>query len=66
MSQQLSVSEKYSLSFAEAALYTGIGRDKLYQLVKDNPGAAWHFGIGNRTRIKRKLFEEYLNQINKL
>lgn len=66
MVQKLPINEKYSLSFEEAAAYTGIGDKKLRQMVKANPNANWHFGSMGKTRIKRKLFEEYLDNINKL
>lgn len=64
--QNLPIDQKYSLSFEEAAAWTGIGHRKLRQMVKDNPDALWHFGSMGKTRIKRKLFEQYLDQINKL
>lgn len=52
--------EKASLSIVEAAGYSGIGQTKLRQLVsrEDCPFALW---VGRKCLIKRKQFDEYLN-----
>ena len=49
--------EKPFLSIEEASVYTGIGRDKLYELTnpEDCPFVLW---IGNRRMIKRRVFDE--------
>lgn len=41
--------------------YTGIGRDKLYELTnpEDCPFVLW---IGNRRMIKRRVFDEYIEK----
>lgn len=51
--------EKPFLSIEEASVYTGIGRDKLYELTnpEDCPFVLW---IGNRRMIKRRVFDEYI------
>ena len=50
---------KTNLSIEEAIAYTGIGRDKLYEMTtrEDCPFVLW---IGNRRLIKRKAFDEYI------
>ncbi len=50
---------KTNLSIEEAVAYTGIGRDKLYEMTsRDNcPFVLW---IGNRRLIKRQVFDEYI------
>ena len=50
---------KANLSVEEASAYTGISRDKLYELTnRENcPFVLW---IGNRRLIKRKAFDEYI------
>jgi len=53
--------EKYMLTLREAAEYFHIGEKKLRQIVDDNMGAQFLLESGNRVMIKRKLFEEYLN-----
>ena len=49
------------LSVEEAVAYTGIGRDKLYELTnpEDCPFVLW---IGNRRMIKRRVFDEYIEK----
>ena len=46
----------------EAAEYTGIGRDKLYEMTSlaDCPFVLW---VGNRRMIKRRIFDEYIEQM---
>ena len=53
--------EKYMLTLREAAEYFHIGEKKMRQIVDDNMDAKFLLGNGNRVMIKRKLFEEYLN-----
>lgn len=53
---------KANLSIEEAAAYTGIGRDKLYEMTSlaDCPFVLW---VGNRRMIKRRIFDEYIEQM---
>lgn len=53
---------KSNLSIDEAVLYTGIGRDKLYEMTnrEDCPFVLW---IGNRRMIKRKAFDDYITKM---
>lgn len=50
---------KANLTIEEAAAYSGIGRDKLYDMTnrEDCPFVLW---IGNRRLIKRQVFDEYI------
>lgn len=50
------------LTIEEAAEYTGIGRDKLYEMTSlaDCPFVLW---VGNRRMIKRRIFDEYIEQM---
>ena len=50
------------LTIDEAAEYTGIGRDKLYEMTSlaDCPFVLW---VGNRRMIKRRIFDEYIEQM---
>ena len=49
--------EKYMLTLREAAEYYYIGEKKMRQIVDAN----FLLESGNRIMIKRKLFEEYLD-----
>lgn len=57
---------KYALTIYEAAEYFGIGRHRLRTLVKENRQADFVLWIGVKIEIKRKFFEEFLNNINAL
>ena len=50
---------KSNLSIEEATAYTGISRDKLYEMTnrEDCPFVLWS---GNRRLIKRQVFDEYI------
>ena len=54
--------EKYMLTLRKAAEYFHIGEKKMRQIVDENMGATFLLENGNRVMIKRRLFEEYLNQ----
>ena len=53
--------EKYMLTLREAAEYFHIGEKKMRQIVEENMNAKFLLENGNRIMIKKKLFEEYLN-----
>nr|WP_300807813.1 excisionase [uncultured Acetatifactor sp.] len=53
--------EKYTLSIEEAADYFRIGQRRLRQMVTDNPNANFVLSNGNRIQIKRKLFEQFID-----
>ena len=54
--------QKYTLTLNEASEYFGIGYKKLYALVHDNPDESFILWNGNRALIKRKQFEDYIDQ----
>jgi len=53
--------EKYMLTLREAAEYFHIGEKKMRQIVDENMGAGFLLESGNRVMIKRKRFEEFLD-----
>ena len=54
--------ERYLLTIREAAEYFHIGEKKLRQIVEENGTADFIIMNGNRAMIKRKAFEQYLDQ----
>lgn len=60
------VSDKYGLTIEEAAAYFGIGEEKIRKLISNNPDADYLLKNGRKSVIKRKLFEEYLNNIDSI
>ena len=53
--------KKYSLSIQEAAEYYGIGEKRIRQIAADNPNGNFVLEVGSHIRIKRELFEKYLD-----
>ena len=62
MPKEVPIWVKYALTICEAALYFRIGETKLRQIVEENSDAEFVIRIGNRTLIKRKIFEQYVDQ----
>ena len=56
--------EKYTLNVEEAAIYYGIGIKRLYEIIRSNPNADFLLEIGSHYRIKRNLFEKFLDKVN--
>ena len=53
---------KYTLSVQEAARYFRIGEKKMRKLIEENPDANYILWNGTRPQIKRRLFEQYLDE----
>ena len=53
---------KYTLSVQEAAKYFRIGDKKMRKLIEENPSAKYILWNGTRPQIKRRLFEQYLDE----
>ncbi len=61
MNNKVPVWEKYALTITEAAEHFHIGENKLRNVVDSNLEANYLLFNGNRILIKRKLFEQYLD-----
>lgn len=59
----LSIEKKFNLTVQEAVEYSGIGRNKLYELLK-NPDCIFRLCVGRKILVKRKQFEKYLETAN--
>lgn len=53
------ICNKFTLTVEEATQYFNIGRDKIYQLTKEE-GCKFVLHNGRNILIKRELFEKYL------
>lgn len=62
MKYEVPVWEKANLTLEEAAAYFGIGINKLRELTGDE-NCKYVLWVGSKRLIKRKRFEEYLNQL---
>ena len=58
--------EQYLLSINEAAEYFNIGKDKIRRIIKENPDAKFILWNGTRAQIKRKKFEQLIDEVNTL
>ena len=56
--------ERYALTIEEAAKYFRIGENKLRRLAEENHFADCLLQNGNRTLIKRKQFEKFIDTLN--
>lgn len=56
---------KLNITVEEAISYSGIGRDKIYELTnqEDCPFVLW---IGTKRLIKRRKFDEYIESVNSI
>lgn len=54
---EIPVWKKLNLTFEEAAEYSQIGQNRLRELAKQ-PGCPWILKVGNKTLIKRTIFEQ--------
>lgn len=55
--------QKYTLTVEEASRYFRIGQAKLRRIINESENADFILWNGNRPQIKRKLFEEFVDQL---
>ena len=61
LSRAVPIYRKYTLTVDEAAMYFGIGQNRLRRLIAENSDADYLVSIGSKTLIKRKLFEQFVD-----
>jgi len=54
---------KYTLTVEEAAVYFRVGENKLRKIIAENKDADFLLWNGTRPQIKRKKFEEYIDNV---
>lgn len=57
--------EKMTLSILEAAEISGIGRNKILDLIKNDPRFPY-IKVGTHHKINRQMLQEYLNEATRL
>ena len=63
---KLAISEKYTLTVAEACEYFNIGDKKLRKLIDENKGAEYIITNGKKYLIKRKKFEDFIDKTSSI
>ncbi len=58
------LNQKLLLSPKECAEYTHIGEQKIREIAENNPTMDWILRIGAHLKIKRPLFERWLDSVN--
>lgn len=56
----------YTLTIKQAAEYFGIGQNKLREICNENKNASFVLWNGTKVLIKRKIFEEFIDETNVL
>lgn len=59
---EIPVWRKYVLSVQEASEYFHIGYKKMRTIINEHPNEKFVLWNGTRPQIKRKLFEEYIDE----
>lgn len=57
---------KILLNIKEASDLFGIGQHRLREIVKEDYECRYHLMIGRAIKIKRKQFEEFINQVEQI
>lgn len=60
------INEKYNLTIKEAVEYFNIGEKSIRKIVADNPTAEYLLMVGNKVLIKRKLFEQFIDETSSI
>ena len=60
---QVQIQNKFCLTIDEAVIYCNIGEKKLRKLVSDNLDSGFIIQNGVKFLIKRKRFEDFLNDL---
>ena len=63
MKEKVPIYQKQTLTLEEAAEYSNIGINRLTMLIKE-PTCNFVLYVGNKRSIKRKLFDEFIENIN--
>lgn len=64
VSKDVPIRDKFLLTIKESSLYFNIGENKMHKIANEYVDSEYKFVLqnGGRTMIKRKKFEDFLNQ----
>lgn len=63
MRKEIPIWEKANLTLEEAAAYSGIGTGKLREITNDK-NCNFVLWVGNKRLIKKRLFDQYMEQVD--
>lgn len=63
---EMPIWEKYALTINEAVQYFNLGEKKIRQIVREYEDSDFIMHNGNKALIKRKKFEEFLNETSSI
>lgn len=64
--ETVAVENKVLLNISEAADLFGIGQHRLREIISEDYGSKFHLMLGRTIKIKRKQFEEFVEQAEQL
>ena len=59
--ETIPIQDRYSITIDEAAGYSLIGENRLRKIIEENRELNWILRVGSQVRVKRKLFEKWLD-----
>ena len=62
----MTLENKILLNIKEASDLFGIGQHRLRDIVKEDYGNKYHLMLGRTIKIKRKQFEEFIDQVEQI
>lgn len=62
----IALENKVLLNVAEASELFGIGQHRLREIVQEDYNSKFHLMLGRTIKIKRKQFEEFIEQVEQL
>lgn len=63
---QMNPEQRYSMTIEEAAGYSLIGEGRLRKIIEEDRTLEWVLRVGSQVRIKRVLFEKWLDRMYNL
>lgn len=59
---EIAPQDRYALTIEEAAGYSLIGENRLRKIIEEDRGLDWVLKVGSQVRVKRQLFEKWLDR----
>ena len=64
--EAMALDKKILLNIKEASDLFGIGQHRLREIIREDYGNRYHLMLGRTIKIKRKQFEEFINQLEQI